>query len=296
MKCPTCGYIGFETSDRCRNCGYDFAMAASTTPAPELPLRNAESEGALRELDLGAARGASAAAQPADLDRVMRDLDRVLGGPAAPDLPLFEGEDLPPLVSADAPPRRPLAVRRATPDPSRLRARPVRHARTPDEPELPLPAAAPQPPPAPAPRRDDPAATGAPPVPRMLAALTDAGLLGAINLIVVYFTLRMCGLTTAEIGLLPPIPLAAFFVIVNGGYLAAFTAAGGQTIGKMAFGLKVVSGGGGPVSGGLATLRAAGCLASVATFGLGFLPAVLADGGRAVEDRLADTRVVRVAA
>ena len=107
----------------------------------------------------------------------------------------------------------------------------------------------------------------------------------------------MCGLTTAEIAMLPPIPLGAFFLLVNGGYLASFTAAGGQTIGKMAFGLQ----GRRPrrPAGrrrGLSVVRALGCLASVASLGLGFLPALLGDGGRAIEDRLADTRVVRVSA
>jgi hypothetical protein len=43
-------------------------------------------------------------------------------------------------------------------------------------------------------------------------------------------------------------------------------------------------------------LRALGCIASVASLGIGFVPALLADGGRAIEDRLADTRVVRVPA
>ena len=38
MKCPKCGYLGFETTDRCRNCGYDFSLAAPATTA-ELPLR-----------------------------------------------------------------------------------------------------------------------------------------------------------------------------------------------------------------------------------------------------------------
>ncbi len=28
MKCPKCQYIGFDTGDRCRNCGYEFAPAA----------------------------------------------------------------------------------------------------------------------------------------------------------------------------------------------------------------------------------------------------------------------------
>ena len=38
MKCPKCLYIGFETGDRCKNCGYDFSLLAaadepSTAPA-----------------------------------------------------------------------------------------------------------------------------------------------------------------------------------------------------------------------------------------------------------------------
>ncbi len=297
MKCPTCGYIGFEAADRCRNCGYDFTMAAPARTSPDLPLRANENEGVLRDLDLAVPPvGRAASDAPPDLDRVMSSLDRMLGEPAAPDLPLFDGEDLPPLISADAPPRRPLAVRRATPDPSRLRPKPVRHSRTPQEPELPLPTPSPEP----SARPDAHAVPadpfpGAPPAARALAAVVDAGLLGAINLVVVYFTLKMCGLTTADVALLPAVPLAAFFLMLNGGYLVAFTAAGGQTIGKMAFGLKVVSGGNGPVSAGVAALRAAGCLASVVSFGLGFVPALVADGGRAIEDRLADTRVVRLA-
>ena len=26
MKCPKCHYLGFDTGDRCRNCGYDFSL------------------------------------------------------------------------------------------------------------------------------------------------------------------------------------------------------------------------------------------------------------------------------
>ena len=26
MKCPKCDYLGFETGDRCKNCGYDFSL------------------------------------------------------------------------------------------------------------------------------------------------------------------------------------------------------------------------------------------------------------------------------
>src|SRR5262245_29524070 len=57
MKCPKCGYLGFETSDRCRHCGYDFSLSQTTDTAPELPLRSNEGAGAaLADLDLGGPR------------------------------------------------------------------------------------------------------------------------------------------------------------------------------------------------------------------------------------------------
>ena len=41
MKCPKCGYLGFETTDRCRNCQYDFSLAPFSAD-PELTLHGAE--------------------------------------------------------------------------------------------------------------------------------------------------------------------------------------------------------------------------------------------------------------
>ena len=40
MKCPKCGYLGFDDVDRCRNCGYDFALVPA--PDPELEIRLGE--------------------------------------------------------------------------------------------------------------------------------------------------------------------------------------------------------------------------------------------------------------
>jgi uncharacterized RDD family membrane protein YckC len=316
MKCPTCGYIGFESTDRCRNCGYEFALSAPAAPPPDLSLASGQADGPLQDLSIrdGAVPVRTTSARPvraaatADLERVMQNLDRVIGAPepAATDLPLFDRDaeaELPPLVTAGAEPRRPLSVRRATPDPARLKPRPMR-----DQPsaaaqslELPLPNV----PERSGLRRDSPIAQAqseavdadaAPPLLRALAALLDVGILAGIDLLVISFTLRLCGLETAEIGVLPPIPIVAFFLIVNGGYLAAFTAAGGQTIGKMAFGLKVVGQSDEPVSAGASVVRTLGCLLSIASLGLGFVPALLGAGGRALEDRLADTRVVRMSA
>jgi resuscitation-promoting factor RpfA len=315
MKCPTCGYIGFESTDRCRNCGYEFALSTPPPAPQDLSLASGQPDGPLQDLSIrdGATIGRTVQSRPStrstavpDLDRVMQNLDRVLGAPEpAPDLPLFGADseqELAPLVTPGAEPRRPLSVRRATPDPSRLKPKPARHV-TPSAQslELPLPSGAE--------RLDvhrdapivqaqaeasDPDA--APPVLRALAALVDVAILGAIDALVISFTLRLCGLQTSELGVLPPIPILAFFLIVNGGYLAAFTAAGGQTIGKMAFGLKVVGGADAPISAGTSILRTFGCLLSIASLGLGFAPALLGAGGRALEDRLADTRVVRMSA
>ncbi len=312
MKCPTCGYIGFETTDRCRNCGYEFALATTAPAAPDLAIKSGgDAGGPLRELDMRPAEPrparvvATRSDNRTDLDRVLQNLDRVLGGPepAAPDLPLFDDQgdaDLAPVVVPGVAPRRPLSVRRTTPDPAKLKARPSRPPAdaAPRSLELPLPGRV-EPESEAAHRvvsaEADPG-EGAPPLRRFGAAALDLAIIGAIDTIVVSFTLRLCGLTTAELSILPPLPLLVFFALINGGYFAIFTAAGGQTIGKMAFGLRVVGHADLPVSAGLAVLRALGCLASVVSFGLGFVPAILNDGGRALEDRLADTRVIRVPA
>ena len=218
-------------------------------------------------------------------------------------MPLFGADDpaadQAPLVTASASPRRPLAVRRTTPDPARLRPKPVRPRFDPaPQPslELPPPESAATTISRPATSVVDEPTTGAPPIRRAAAALVDVAIIGAIDAIVVSFTLRLCGLESADYRLLPVVPLLCFFALVNGGYLAAFTAAGGQTIGKMAFGLRVVAHADMPVSPGLSMLRALGCLGSMLVFGLGFVPALLSDGGRALEDRLADTRVIRITA
>ena len=61
MKCPKCGYLGFETTDRCRNCGYDFSLAAPVLTA-ELPLRDPVEEMPRTDLAL---RDGPAVAAPA---------------------------------------------------------------------------------------------------------------------------------------------------------------------------------------------------------------------------------------
>ena len=281
MKCPKCQYISFDSGDRCRNCGYDFSLVPDVPArddAADLPIQNGtEAEGPFSDFSLN----------------------------DTPNLPLFTrspADPDAPLVTPGAAPRAPLAVRRASPLSPRVRARrenaqaePLLALDTADLPMAPAPESEPVPAPAP-----EAAETGAvaPAGARILGGVVDLFLLGGIDLTVLYFTLRICGLTFAETLTLPLAPLVGFLLLLNGGYLSAFVAAGGQTIGKMAAGTRVVPADPAApvherVSFGQATLRAAAYAVSAAPAGLGFLPALIGRERRALHDRLADTRVVK---
>ena len=115
---------------------------------------------------------------------------------------------------------------------------------------------------------------------------------------VLYFTLKVCDLTFADVLLLPAVPLMLFLLLLDGGYLSTFVAAGGQTIGKMATGIRVVSADPAAprserVTFGHALVRAVAYLISLAPAGLGFLPVFFGRERRGLHDRLADTRVIR---
>jgi uncharacterized RDD family membrane protein YckC len=286
MRCPKCQYISFDSGDRCRNCGYQFSLAAADSEAPpiDLPIQTGEEpEGPLADLSLG--------------ERLPLFGDR---GPAHDDRPM---------VSATAAPRAPLAVRKAAPALSRsaaaAAARPVARHSIEAEPRLdldpPMAALPPGPPPAAIradPELDDKIAPPAPSGLRLLAAIVDFLVIGSIDTAVLHFTLKLCGLEYAEIGILPVAPFAAFLLLLNGGYFVAFTAAGGQSIGKMIAGVKVVpaqvTGWTDRVPLGQAVLRSTAYLISALPAGLGFLPALVGADKRAVHDRLAHTRVVKV--
>lgn len=271
MKCSKCGYLGFDNADRCRNCGYDFSLAPTAPAAFDLAL---ESE----------------PAQP----RPNLDLDRVIGAPEpgtlVGDLPLFTPE-VPdaPLITPSRP-RAPLGVRRATPEVPRARVRSVKPASPDDTLFERLPASVAAKVASARERETDALAT---PVSRIMAALIDGALLSLLDWVVVYFTLRLCGLTSADIAALPLLPLLAFFLLLNGGYFVAFTAVGGQSIGKMALGIKVITQDDNAVPVGQATLRTLAYLVSALPLGAGFLPGVMSADRLALHDRLAHTRVIR---
>ena len=279
MKCPKCDYLGFETGDRCRNCGYDFSLLAVPESDPvELSLKP----------------------PPQDEDSVGELwLDRPL-------FPPIGADDDEPLIKLPAEPRAPLSVRR-TPDQPRLRTtakapRPVdaglvlefaEEAPTvPVEPdsvdEAPPPAQAPA---LPATARRDRAAVASLRN-RCMAALTDHAILLGVDVVVVYGTLRMTALTMSDWRALPLLPFLSFLVLLKLAYFSAFTAIGGQTIGKMAAGIRVVADDPLRMDPGRAIRRTLTGAVSLLSLGLGLIPALLGPERRALHDRVAHTRVV----
>ena len=285
MKCPKCGYLGFEPADRCRNCGYDFSLA----PLPEFPeLAMREEQVSIAPLDDLALVDDAAAAAPAP---AAVDSELPLFGPAPP------GDE--PLITRASPPRTPLAARRATPEVPRLRASP-----TPRTPMLDLGAPDHWSPPVSHGARAREAAPVAPEetleaagvVARFIAVAIDLVLLAAIDVTVIYLTMQICGLTREDLALLPKGPLLAFLALQNGGYLVSFTA-GGQTLGKMITGIKVVSTRANQSLGFRdSLLRTLVWLVLAVPAGLGLLTAFLTPDRRGLHDRCAGTKVVRASA
>ncbi|MCU0250070.1 MAG: RDD family protein [Vicinamibacterales bacterium] len=293
MKCPKCGYLGFDSGERCRNCGYDFSLASPPAGQPGGRAGRVTPGGPpLRDPRL--ARGAhfrqSARTQGTEgADRSLASLPE--GAPV--DLPLFGG-DLPQLP----PPRAPLAVRRATPTPARVRTR------TPAAPPDAIPllgrdpgeigseaeAGIPQAGDTRAARTEWPAATAGR---RAAAAAIDLGLVVVIDVVVLHFTLALCGLTFNDLRVLPVLPMAAFLLVLNLGYVVLFTGTLGQTFGKMATAIEVVSDRRTQMDLRRAALRGAALVISLLPAGLGWLAGLVGDR-RGLHDRLAGTRVVPV--
>lgn len=274
MKCPKCQYITFDSGDRCRNCGYEFSLSPQ---APDADLRiqtGDEPEGPMSVPD------------PQPVRPITESFD----------LPLFGQRGAPsdrPLVSAPAVPRAPLSVRKPAPAPRGPR-------KDADEPRLDLSLPGEgvfhreeTGPTNPVVHGPATASAGA----RVLAALLDTMLLGGISMAVLHFTLKICRLEYSEINALPAAPFVAFLLILCCGYVTAFTAAGGQSIGKMAARIKVVPSDPDAWSDrvplGQSVLRAVAYLVSALPAGLGFVPALIGSEKRALHDRLAHTRVVK---
>lgn len=325
MKCPKCSYLGFETGDRCKNCGYDFSLLAAPHQPPdpdlnvqvpeELPVEADRSW--MDRLHMGVEEIAEAhemSDSALDAASSTTTLEPPVVVRPEPSFPLFEprGEaDDEPLIKFPAAPRAPLSVRR-TPEQPRLRppapARPIR----PESPPLSLEFSE-EPPARPEPDLYAPIEHVEPVRPRnmsaarcettepvissmprrIVAGLTDHVILFGIDLLVLYSTLRMAGLTMGEWALLPPVPMIGFLVLLKLSYFVAFTAACGQTIGKMAAHIRVVADDA-PLDPARAIRRTMVSGVSVLTLGAGFIPAILDPDHRALHDRMARTRVVEL--
>jgi uncharacterized RDD family membrane protein YckC len=300
MKCPKCSYLGFETSDRCKNCGYDFSLLAAR-PEPvdaDLTIHLAD------ELPVRAATSWMDHQLHGRIDAVVEAHEMPEPVASGTSFPLFartSEDDDEPLIRLPTAPRAPLAVRR-TPEPARFRQEP-RSARA-DDPGLSLefaeePFIAPLPPAyeSLAPRARTVAQAEVAEVAgllrRAVAGLTDHAILFGVDMIVVYCTLRLASLTMGDWPLLPPVPMLAFLILLKVAYFSAFTAACGQTIGKMAARIRVVANDGtlDPARAVRRTLMAA---VSLLAFGSGFIPALLDPDRRALHDRVARTRVVEL--
>ena len=337
MKCPKCGYLGFETTDRCRNCQYDFSLAPFS-PEPELTLHgdNRSIESPV-DLDLPSMKrqADTSSAEALDLDRLfgepepaglkpIRDLEPpspVLDyEPEAREVPFDDATAKPKPVMAMAseesvrdvaaddsalpfdddplvppPARPPLSVRRSTPELPRNRPRAARPLRTEaldfEQASQDRSAAASQA------ASDTIASLMELPslAARAAAGALDVLLLAGIDLVVLYLTLRVTGLenTLEDLRVLPPVPFVGFLAMLAFGYVAAFTVAGGQTIGKMALGLRVIGDDGRPVDAAGGMIRALASMLVPITLGISYLPALFTSDHRALHDRLAGTRVVQ---
>jgi uncharacterized RDD family membrane protein YckC len=363
MKCPKCGYLGFETTDRCRNCQYDFSLAPFSSE-PELTLHGTDRKHELpTDFDLPTIRRQSdtLSATALDLDRLFGDADtkpapaaepaapppaepvserkaapavapppppvkepaRLEPEPVEPEPPdpePLELESLEPLEPLErfepleplerfepkvtlpfddaplVPPpaaRTPLAVRRSTPEVPRNRPRTTRPVRAFD-----FEAQA-------ASKSSEAARDASETVASLMqapslaarvgAGLIDVALLLTVYALVLYLTLRVTGLqnTLEDMRVLPLIPFVGFLALIGFGYTAAFTVAGGQTIGKMMLGLRVIGDDGRAIDPAGGMLRALGCMLVPITFGVSYLPALFSSDHRALHDRLAGTRVVQ---
>ena len=323
MKCPKCSYIGFETGDRCKNCGYDFSLITDPSSLGDIDIvwfRSSDDKGPAHvpwddKFDGTIAAVPSSAdlsepvvpaPDPAEPEAARAEFTTVQAGRADQSLPLFtqacdEVADEP-LVQLPAKPRPPLAVRR-TPRTPRLRAVSKVSRSFAVGPRLEFSDKMPHTPAVesmsevrartasrlaePPPRAEVSGAAR-----RFAAAAVDHLLLSAIDLSVIYFTLRMAGLPMAEWTALPAVPLASFLLLVKLSYFCAFTAVGGQTIGKMAARIRVVTTEDASVDGARAVKRAFTGVVSAAVLGLGYLPALVGSERRALHDHVTQTRVI----
>ena len=280
MRCLQCHYIGFDDAKKCRNCGYIFAQMPRDDARLE-PLVPSAKRSTQQRLDEALGNG----------DEVRQEASESLsdeGLPLFPDRPDWTESDL---DRGNRAPRAPLSGRRGTPEVPRMRTESKLVCEEAPIPKLNLLSPADH---LTSNAQNEPAHIFAPGLLRVIASVIDVVVIGVVDVAVIFLTLRLCGLTWSEWSMLPKAPISGFLLMLNGGYLVAFTTAGGQTIGKMFCHLKVVGIEGEPVSLSKAMLRVVSFFVSILPFGLGFIAQFGDRYRRTVHDRLAETRVVKV--
>ena len=305
MRCPKCSYLSYEDVERCRNCGYDFALAAAP-PEADLPIRLDTPTGT-RSWEAPASRGTRTSDDALTPRTEGTAVDLPLFGEPAPAAvpespPVTIPPALPPLVvrrTVDVPRAAPSASGPRTPSRTRPAPAPALDFQTPpDDAEPPIrQAVGPRPPDD---EIQDDEADGDESsgllVRRMAAGGIDAALLLALDALVVWLTLRSLGLSPDDVWVLPLAPLLGFLFLLNTSYLVTFTAAAGQTIGQMTTDVRVVHDSYRRVPFGHAVLRSVVLLICAVPAGIGLLPVLFGDDARGLHDRLAGTRVIAAGA
>ncbi len=313
MKCPGCGAPAPPPGARCRECGAapaprtEGALApdpdARPQPLREIPgLRKRERtwKDEVRERvrerrrfrggdeplplfrDAGDEDAADAPADPAPEGPADREAPRTAAAVEGPrfldeprgldDLPLRPKDTITRPISIDLP---------APPEPPRELARRVAAEEAPRAWDI-------GPAPADAPPEERPAVG----LERFYAALIDVAVLAPIFILVVYFASRAA--RVAIPALQPAWPyLAGYLAFLGLVYGCYFTGTTGQTVGKMAAGLRVVDAAGHPPGYVRAFVRALFGAFGVLAAGLGLLPMMFDPARRAFHDRLFRTRVVK---
>jgi uncharacterized RDD family membrane protein YckC len=129
---------------------------------------------------------------------------------------------------------------------------------------------------------------------RAAALLVDFALFYAVYLSLERLAVRVWGVGLDEASLLQPAAARstlAFTLL----YTTVLHAWGGQTIGKLLVGARVVTGDGDPLPFGAALLRYFACYVSLLTLTLGFVIAGLRHDKRALHDLIAGSRGARAA-
>ena len=322
MNCPGCGAPAPPTGSRCAACGAapppitEGALApdpARTEPLREIPgLRKRERtwkdevrervrerrrfRGAPGELPLfkgiddeGAPEEDVAGELPSSPDRAaaaeagIHTLDE-------DDLPLRPRDDPRPAITFDtqaAPAARDAGRRAAVEQPS-----PASWARHEETGFASRPIELGDPGPSPRAEAPHPVERPAVGIERLFAAALDVAILAPIWAAIVYFASRSARVDI--LALQPAWPwLVGYLAFIGLVYAGYFTGTTGQTLGKMAAGLRVVDAGGQPPGYLRAFTRAVIGTCGVLAAGSGLLPMLFDPARRAFHDRLFRTRVIK---